>query len=207
MVKEGLIDKKMAVMRVSPEQLDQLLHPMIDPGAEVEVIGKGLPASPGAAVGEIVFTAKEAEEEADKGNKVILVRVETSPEDIGGMDVAEGILTARGGMTSHAAVVARGMGTCCVAGCSDLHILNENECEIGGVKFKKGEMITLNGTTGEVIKGEVKLIDPDTTHGEFAELMEWADTESILNSLESKTSWSGQNTSMSFIMEKTHPQI
>ncbi len=175
MEKEGLIDKKTAVMRVPPGQLDQFLHPMIDPDAAVEVIGTGLPASPGAAVGEIVFTAKEAEEEAGKGKNVILVRVETSPEDIGGMNVAEGILTARGGMTSHAAVVARGMGTCCVAGCSDLHIPNELECEIGGEKFKKGEMITLNGTTGEVIKGRVKLIDPDPTHGEFAELMKWAD--------------------------------
>jgi pyruvate,orthophosphate dikinase len=175
MEKEGLLDKRSAVMRVSPGQLDQLLHPMIDPDAKIDVIGKGLPASPGAAVGEIVFTAKEAEEEAEKGRDVILVRVETSPEDIGGMNVAKGILTARGGMTSHAAVVARGMGTCCVAGCSDLHVLNSSECEIGGVKFKKGDDITLNGTTGEVIKGRVKLIDPDTTHGEFAELMKWAD--------------------------------
>jgi pyruvate,orthophosphate dikinase len=174
MEKEGLIDKRAAVMRVSPDQLDQLLHPMIDTSAEVEVIGKGLPASPGAAVGEIVFTAMEAEEEAAKGKDVILVRIETSPEDIGGMNVAKGILTARGGMTSHAAVVARGMGKCCVAGCSDLHILNESECEIGGKGFNKGDYITLNGSAGEVIAGQVHLVEPEPT-GEFAELMSWAD--------------------------------
>jgi len=174
MVKEGLIDKETAIMRVSPNQLDQLLHPMIDPKAKVEVIAKGLPASPGAAVGQIVFTAQEAEEEAAKGKDVILVRVETSPEDIGGMNAAQGILTARGGMTSHAAVVARGMGKCCVVGCSDVHIMNENECEISGIKFKKGDWITLNGTTGEVIKGKVELVEPEPT-GDFAELMQWAD--------------------------------
>ncbi|RKY03888.1 MAG: pyruvate, phosphate dikinase [Spirochaetes bacterium] len=174
MVKEGLIDKETAIMRVSPNQLDQLLHPMIDPKAKVEVIAKGLPASPGAAVGQIVFTAQEAEEEAAKGKDVILVRVETSPEDIGGMNAAQGILTARGGMTSHAAVVARGMGKCCVVGCSDVHIMNENECEISGIKFKKGDWITLNGTTGDVIKGKVELVEPEPT-GDFAELMQWAD--------------------------------
>ncbi len=174
MVKEGLIDKNTAIMRVSPDQLNQLLHPMIDPNTDVEAIGKGLPASPGAAVGEIVFTAKEAETEAAKGKDVILVRIETSPEDIGGMNVARGILTARGGMTSHAAVVARGMGKCCVAGCSDLHILNESECEIGGIKLNAGDYITLNGTAGEVIKGQVHLVEPEPT-GDFAELMSWAD--------------------------------
>ncbi len=174
MVKEGLIDKNTAIMRVSPDQLNQLLHPMIDPDSDVEAIGKGLPASPGAAVGEIVFTAKEAEAEAAKGKDVILVRIETSPEDIGGMNVARGILTARGGMTSHAAVVARGMGKCCVAGCSDLHILNESECEIGGIKLNAGDYITLNGTAGEVIKGQVHLVEPEPT-GDFAELMSWAD--------------------------------
>ena len=174
MVKEGLIDKNTAIMRVSPDQLNQLLHPMIDPNTDVEAIGKGLPASPGAAVGEIVFTAKEAEAEAAKGKDVILVRIETSPEDIGGMNVARGILTARGGMTSHAAVVARGMGKCCVAGCSDLHILNESECEIGGIKLNAGDYITLNGTAGEVIKGQVHLVEPEPT-GDFAELMSWAD--------------------------------
>lgn len=174
MVKERLIDKNEAIMRVSPNQLDQLLHPMIDPKAKAEVIAKGLPASPGAAVGEIVFTARKAEEEAAKGKDVILVRVETSPEDIGGMNVARGILTARGGMTSHAAVVARGMGKCCVAGCSVLHVLNDSECEIGRIPFKAGDIITLNGTTGEVIKGSVSLVEPEPT-GDFAELMEWAD--------------------------------
>ena len=174
MVKEGLIDKETAILRVSPSQLDQLLHPMIDPKAKVEVIAKGLPASPGAAVGQIVFTAKDAEEEAAKGKQVILVRVETSPEDIGGMNAAQGILTARGGMTSHAAVVARGMGKCCVVGCSDVHILSDKECEIGGIKFKEGDWITINGTTGEVIKGKVELVEPEPT-GDFAELMGWAD--------------------------------
>lgn len=174
MVKEELINKKEALMRIPPNQLDQLLHPMIDPKAELKVIAKGLPASPGAAVGEIVFTAQEAEEEAAKGKDVILVRIETSPEDIGGMNAARGILTARGGMTSHAAVVARGMGKCCVAGCSAVHILGNSECEIGGVHLKAGESITLNGTTGEVIIGSVPLIEPEPT-GAFAELMEWAD--------------------------------
>jgi pyruvate,orthophosphate dikinase len=174
MVKDGLINKKTAIMRIEPNQLNQLLHPMIDPEAQVEVIAKGLPASPGAAVGGIVFTADRAEEEAAKGKNVILVRIETSPEDIGGMNVAQGILTARGGMTSHAAVVARGMGKCCIAGCSDVHIKNESECEIGGIHFKEGDYISLNGTKGEVIKGEVKLIKPEPT-GDFAQLMEWAD--------------------------------
>ncbi len=174
MVREGLIDKETAVLRVEPQQLDQLLHPMIDPNAKVEVIAKGLPASPGAAVGQIVFTAQQAEEEAAKGKDVILVRLETSPEDIGGMSVAKGILTARGGMTSHAAVVARGMGKCCVAGCSAVHIKNERECEIGGIVFEYGDYITLNGSTGEVIKGKVDLIEPELT-GDFAELMSWAD--------------------------------
>jgi pyruvate,orthophosphate dikinase len=174
MVKEKLIDKKTAVMRVSPAQLDQLLHPMIDPNEKVKVIAKGLPASPGAAVGQIVFTAQQAEEEAAKGKSVILVRIETSPEDIGGMNVAKGILTARGGMTSHAAVVARGMGKCCVAGCSAVHITDESVCEIAGKKFKGGDFITLNGSTGEVIEGRVTLIEPEPT-GDFAELMTWAD--------------------------------
>jgi pyruvate,orthophosphate dikinase len=174
MEKEGLIDRKGAVMRISPAQLDQLLHPMIDPKEKVDAIAKGLPASPGAAVGQIVFTAQQAEEEAAKGSKVILVRIETSPEDIGGMNVAQGILTARGGMTSHAAVVARGMGKCCVAGCGDVHIRNDSECDIGGKSFKAGDYITLNGTTGEVVAGQVKLVEPEPT-GDFAELMSWAD--------------------------------
>jgi pyruvate,orthophosphate dikinase len=174
MARDGLINKTEAVMRILPDQLDQLLHPMIDPKEEVQVIAKGLPASPGAAVGQIVFTAQEAEEEAAKGTQVILVRIETSPEDIGGMNVARGILTARGGMTSHAAVVARGMGKCCVAGCSDVHIKKNAQCEIAGTPFNAGDWITLNGTTGEVIKGKVALVEPEPT-GDFAELMSWAD--------------------------------
>jgi pyruvate,orthophosphate dikinase len=174
MVREKLIDKKTAIMRISPDQLDQLLHPMIDPKEKVEVIAKGLPASPGAAVGQIVFTAQQAEEEAAKGKDVILVRVETSPEDIGGMNVAKGILTARGGMTSHAAVVARGMGKCCVAGCGAVHISDGTQCEIGGMNFNAGDWITLNGSSGEVIKGKVSLVEPEPT-GDFAEMMRWAD--------------------------------
>ncbi|MFW6139215.1 MAG: pyruvate, phosphate dikinase, partial [Spirochaetota bacterium] len=179
MVREGLIDKKGAISRITPDQLDQLLHPMIDSNEEVEVIGKGLPASPGAAVGEIVFTAEEAEEEASKGNDVILVRTETSPEDVGGMNVAKGILTSRGGMTSHAAVVARGMGKPCIAGSSDLRVLNGQECEIGGIKFNSGDMITLDGTKGEIIKGKVKLVEPVPT-GDFAEFMKWTDELRVL---------------------------
>ena len=122
MVREGLIDEKTAVLRVAPSQLDQLLHPSLDPKAAKKIIAKGLPASPGAVSGEVVFTADEAEAEAKIGRKVILVRIETSPEDIHGMHAAQGILTARGGMTSHAAVVARGMGKCCVAGCGDIKV-------------------------------------------------------------------------------------
>jgi pyruvate,orthophosphate dikinase len=174
MHKEGLIDKKTAIMRISPDQLDQLLHPMIDPKEKMDIIAKGLPASPGAAVGQIVFTAHAAEEEAAKGKDVILVRIETSPEDIGGMNVSKGILTARGGMTSHAAVVARGMGKCCVAGCSAVHIKGDSECEIGEIHFSYGDYISLNGTTGEVIKGKVSLVEPEPT-GDFAVLMRWAD--------------------------------
>ena len=180
MEKEGLIDKKKAVNRVAPAQLDQLLHPMIDPKEKVDVIAKGLPASPGAAVGEIVFTAQMAEEEAARGKNVILVRLETSPEDIGGMNVAKGILTARGGMTSHAAVVSRGMGKCCVAGCSGVRIKNDSECEIGDAAFKAGDYISLNGTTGEVIRGQVKLVEPEPT-GDFATLMGWADEMRTIN--------------------------
>ncbi|HPZ13960.1 MAG TPA: pyruvate, phosphate dikinase [Bacillota bacterium] len=175
MVEEGLIDKKTAVLRVPPAQLDQLLHPMIDAKAKVDVIAKGLPASPGAAVGRVVFTAKAAEEWAARGEKVVLARTETSPEDIGGMHVAVGILTSRGGMTSHAAVVARGMGTCCVAGCGAL-IINEKEKKItcGNLTISEGDWITLNGSTGEVILGQVPLVEPELT-GNFGKLMEWAD--------------------------------
>jgi pyruvate,orthophosphate dikinase len=176
MMHEGLINKREAVKRVSPEQLDQLLHPNIDPLLKYSAIGRGLPASPGAAVGKIVFTAERAEEMAQKGEKVVLVRKETSPEDIGGMNAAQGILTATGGMTSHAAVVARGMGKCCVAGCHDLVIKSGNTCEISGRTFKEGDYITLNGSTGEVIEGQLELIIPDIS-GEFGEFMSWVDEE------------------------------
>ncbi|NLM24587.1 MAG: pyruvate, phosphate dikinase [Firmicutes bacterium] len=175
MYKEGLIDKKTAVMRVDPKQLDQLLHKTIDPQAKLDVIGRGLPASPGAAVGRLVFFAEDAEEWASREEPVILVRSETSPEDIGGMDAAVGILTSRGGMTSHAAVVARGMGKCCVAGCTDAHINEEKKIlTINGHQFQEGDWITLNGTTGEVIAGQVDLIEPELT-GDFGTLMGWAD--------------------------------
>ncbi len=175
MVDEGLIDKATALTRIPPDDLEQLLHPMIDPDVQVDPIAKGLPASPGAAVGKVVFTADRAEELVAAGEKVILVRTETSPEDIGGMHAAEGILTARGGMTSHAAVVARGMGKCCVAGCSDITV-NEaaKEFQAGELRLTEGDHITLNGSTGEVIEGAVTLIDPELS-GDFGVLMEWAD--------------------------------
>jgi pyruvate, orthophosphate dikinase len=175
MVREKLIDKKTAILRIDPQQLDQLLHPMIDPKAQVKVIAKGLPASPGAAVGKVVLTAEDAERAADKGEKVILVRAETSPEDIGGMNAAQGILTARGGMTSHAAVVARGMGKCCVAGCG---AINVNEVQkyfaVNDLVVKEGEYITLNGTTGEVMLGQAPLVTPELT-GDFGIFMKWVD--------------------------------
>jgi pyruvate,orthophosphate dikinase len=159
MYKEGLIDKKTAVLRVDPNSIVQLLYPSINPKSKKDIIAKGLPASPGAASGEVVFSAEEAEIESKKGKKVILVRMETSPEDIHGMSVAEGILTARGGMTSHAAVVARGMGKCAITGCSVLEI-NEKKGEIavGGRTVKRGDIITLNGSTGEIYNGNVDMI-------------------------------------------------
>lgn len=175
MVKEGLIDKKTAVLRVSPEQVDQLLHPMIDPKEKYTAIATGLPASPGAAVGRVVFTAEDAEAWASRGESVILVRDETSPEDIGGMHAANGILTATGGMTSHAAVVARGMGKCCIVGCGAIHIdEHAKQFTAGDVVVKEGDCITINGSTGEVILGKVKLIEPELS-GEFAEILSWAD--------------------------------
>jgi pyruvate,orthophosphate dikinase len=175
MVNEKLIDKKTAVLRVSPDQINQLLHPMIDPKEHYKSIASGLPASPGAAVGKVVFSAKEAEEWAKKGEKVVLVRAETSPEDIGGMHVAVGILTSTGGMTSHAAVVARGMGKCCVVGCGAIKV-NEREklFKVNEHTVKEGDVITINGTTGEVILGPVTLIAP-TFSNEFNELLKWAD--------------------------------
>jgi len=173
MVKERLIDQKLAVLRVEPGQLDQLLHPRVDPAAKMQKIAKGLPASPGAAVGKVVFTAAEAE--AAKGERVILVRTETSPEDIGGMHAAQGILTARGGMTSHAAVVARGMGKPCVAGSTDITVYEEHGYFFAkDLKIQRGDYITLDGGLGDVMLGEVKLIQPELS-GDFATLMNWAD--------------------------------
>lgn len=179
LVAEKLIDIKTAVLRVDPNQLDQLLHKQLDPVSvkKAEEIAKALPASPGAAVGEITFTAAEAFEKAGKGHDVILVRTETSPEDIDGMHAAKGILTARGGMTSHAAVVARGMGTCCVAGCSDLEIdekAKKVKIKSLGLTLKGGDFISLDGSTGKVYKGKIDTIDPQLT-GDFAQLMSWAD--------------------------------
>jgi len=177
MVREGLIDEKEAVLRVQPSQLDQLLHPSLDPAADKQVIAKGLPASPGAVSGQVVFSADEAEAEAKLGKKVILVRIETSPEDIHGMHAAQGILTARGGMTSHAAVVARGMGKCCVAGCGDIKVdyAGETFAARNGVVVKKGDTITLDGSRGEVMLGAVPTVAPALT-GDFAQLMGWVDT-------------------------------
>ncbi len=176
MVKEGVLNRKEAVLRVAPEQLDQLLHPSLDPKAQKTVIAKGLPASPGAASGEVVFSADEAEDAARIGLKVILVRIETSPEDIHGMHAAQGILTARGGMTSHAAVVARGMGKCCVAGCGDIKVdyRGQQFTARDGSVIRKGDVITLDGSTGEVMKGAVPTVQPALT-GEFGELMDWVD--------------------------------
>ena len=177
MVREGLIDKKTGVLRVAPSQLDQLLHPSLDPKAVKNIIAKGLPASPGAVSGEVIFTADEAESEAKIGRKVILVRVETSPEDIHGMHAAQGILTARGGMTSHAAVVARGMGKCCVAGCGDIKVdYNEGTFTArNGVVVKKGDIITLDGSSGEVMLGAVPTVPVQLT-GDFGTLMTWVDS-------------------------------
>ncbi len=175
MVHEGLIDKKQAVERIVPASLDQLLHPTLDPKAPRKVIAKGLPASPGAASGKIVFTADEAERQARGGEKVILVRRETSPEDIHGMHAAEGILTSTGGMTSHAAVVARGMGKPCVAGAGEVRIdAKAGTLSVRGTVVKTGEHITLDGSTGEIMLGVVPTVQPELS-GDFAQLMEWAD--------------------------------
>lgn len=175
MVKEGLIDKKEAVARIVPASLDQLLHPTLDPKAARKVIAKGLPASPGAASGKVVFTADDAEKQARAGEKVILVRRETSPEDIHGMHAAEGILTSTGGMTSHAAVVARGMGKPCVAGAGDVRIDGKaGTLSVRGTVVKTGETITLDGGTGEIMLGVVPTVQPELS-GDFAQLMEWAD--------------------------------
>lgn len=175
MVEEGLIDKQEAILRVTPDSLDQLLHPTFDPNADKKVIAKGLPASPGAATGKVVFNADDAEEYYNRDEKVILVRNETSPEDLRGMSVSQGILTARGGMTSHAAVVARGMGKCCVSGCGSLEIsYPDKQFKAGAFTVKEGDFISLDGTTGEVMLGEVSTIEPELS-GNFGVLMEWAD--------------------------------
>jgi len=176
MAREGLIDQAEAVRRVNPSSLDQLLHPMLDPKAPRTLLGKGLPASPGAACGSVVFSADEAESRAAKGESVILVRIETSPEDIHGMHAAQGILTTRGGMTSHAAVVARGMGRPCVAGAGGISVdYNNQVLAAGGKEIRGGETITLDGTTGEVLVGSVAMIEPAMS-GDFGTLMEWADS-------------------------------
>ncbi len=175
MVKEGLITKNEALLRIKPEDLDQLLHPRIDPNAAVTPIAKGLAASPGAACGKVVFTSEDAVAMAAKGERVILVRTETNPDDIQGMGAAVGILTTRGGMTSHAAVVARGMGKCCVAGAESVRVNEERKTfTVGPTIIREKQIITLNGSTGEVIQGEVPTIEPELS-GEFATLMSWAD--------------------------------
>ena len=177
MVKEGLIDKKTAILRVQPKQLEQLMHRQLDPKAKekANVIGKGLPASPGAAVGKAAFTADDAVKMKEAGEKVILVRTETSPEDIQGMNSAEGILTARGGMTSHAAVVARGMGKCCVAGCGDITVdESKRQFKAKDIVIKEGEWITLDGTEGKVFQGKIDTMDPQLS-GDFGTFIGWAD--------------------------------
>ncbi len=175
LVKEKMLTRDQALLRVDPKQLDQLLHPTFDPKQKKDVIAKGLPASPGAATGKVVFTAEDAEAWAAKGEAVILVRIETSPEDIGGMNVAKGILTARGGMTSHAAVVARGMGKCCVAGVSDIQIdYKTRQFTAGKAVVKEGDFISLDGTLGQVYLGKLSTIESKLS-GDFATLMKWAD--------------------------------
>jgi len=175
MVSEGLIDKNTAIMRVTPDQLDQLLHPMISPEAsrDIKPLARGLNASPGAATGQIVFNADDAEKWAKINKRVLLVRKETSPEDIGGMNVSEGILTATGGMTSHAAVVARGMGTPCVAGCKEV-VIHGSTMRVGDKTYKEGDWITIDGTTGAVYEGHVPLVKPDLS-GELNTFLSWAD--------------------------------
>ena len=177
MLREGVIDEKTVLKRMEPQKLDELLHPVFDKKAmkEAKVVAKGLPASPGAATGMIVFFADDAEEWAEKRKKVILVRIETSPEDLRGMNVAQGILTARGGMTSHAAVVARGMGKCCVSGAGEIIVdYKARTLEMGGHIYKEGDWISLNGSTGEVYDGQVNTVDADLS-GDFAKIMELAE--------------------------------
>ncbi len=177
LLRQGMIDEKTALLRVEPNKLDELLHPVFDKEAlqRAKIIAKGLPASPGAACGRIVFFADDAAKWAEDGHKVIMVRIETSPEDLAGMQVAEGILTARGGMTSHAAVVARGMGKCCVSGAGTLNInYKDRTVEVDGITLKEGDFISLNGTTGQVFQGQVNTIAAEVS-GDFAELMKLCD--------------------------------
>ena len=175
MVQEGLIDKETALNRIDAQQIDQLLHPSIDPNAKLDVVAQGLPASPGAACGKILFDANEAEERGKKGEKVLMVRTETTPDDIHGIIMAQGILTSRGGMTSHAAVVARGMGKPCVCGCDALKIDYENECVyIGDLKLNKGDVLSVDGSTGNVMLGEVPLLAPELSDN-FKQILAWAD--------------------------------
>ncbi|HEX9770017.1 MAG TPA: pyruvate, phosphate dikinase, partial [Kiloniellales bacterium] len=175
LVDEGLIDERQAIRRIDPAALDQLLHPTLDPDAERQMIARGLPASPGAASGKLVFSADRAEAQAGAGEKVILCRIETSPEDIHGMHAARGILTTRGGMTSHAAVVARGMGRPCVVGAADLRIdYRAGVLRVRDLQLSEGDLVTIDGSTGEVMLGEVETIQPQLS-GEFARLMSWAD--------------------------------
>lgn len=181
MVNEGLIDKKQALLRIEPSSLDQLLHPTFDPKAKRNVIAKGLPASPGAATGRVVFNTEDADEWKNKGEKVILVRIETSPEDLRGMNASQGILTARGGMTSHAAVVARGMGKCCVSGCGEIDInYAKREFRVQGKVIKQGDYISLNGSTGEVMLGTVPTVKAALS-GNFGTIMKWSDEVRKLN--------------------------
>ena len=178
LVAEGKIDKKTAVLAIDPRNLDTLLHGSFDKDAvkKAELIGKGLPAAPGAATGKIVFTAADAKEWAERGEKVVLVRLETSPEDIEGMKAAQGILTARGGMTSHAAVVARGMGSCCVSGCQELVVDEEaKEIRLGGHTYKEGDVISFDGSNGNIYDGEIPVIAGAIADEDFATIMQWAD--------------------------------
>ena len=175
MAEEGLITREEAVRNIDAGQLDQLLHPMLDPDAEKTVLAKGLPASPGAASGELVFDADEAVHLKAQGHNVILARIETSPEDVQGMHAALGILTTRGGMTSHAAVVARGMGRPCVVGASSVVIdLDRETLSAGGVLLHKGQVVTIDGSTGQIIKGRVPMREPELSE-DFNTLMAWAD--------------------------------
>ena len=182
MVHEGLITTDEALMKVEPKQLDQLLHPAFDKALlkAAKPIGKGLPASPGAGAGKIYFTAEDAQAAAAKGERVVLVRLETSPEDIEGMAVAEGILTVRGGMTSHAAVVARGMGRCCVSGCEEIRMDEENKVfTLGDREFREGDYISIDGSTGNIYGEDIKTVEPEIT-GDFATFMGWADAKRVL---------------------------